>query len=198
MKNKLKTTFVAVAISYGLLFFTGCCTPEISGNVPNVLRSQQTNMWCWAATTQMLAQHFNISVTQCDLANHRFGKTNCCNNQNAGSSCPKTNDCANPGDLELDYAGLKFDQSTTALSYDDLKRQIFCSKKPMGYAYGGIGVGHVLVIKGYVTVGSTKYLVLNDPWSPCVGEERLITYEEYADPAGNVTHWKTWFNIEKK
>lgn len=68
----------------------------------------------------------------------------------------------------------------------------------MGYAYGGTGIGHVLVIKGYVIVGSTNYLVLNDPWAPCVGAERLITYEEYADPAGDVTHWRTFFNIEKK
>lgn len=29
----------------------------------------------------------------------------------------------------------------------------------MGYAYGGTGIGHVLVIKGYVTVGGTNYLV---------------------------------------
>lgn len=198
MKNKLKTIMAAIAIGYGLLFITGCCKPEIAGNVPNVLRSQETSLWCWAATTQMLAQHFNISVTQCDLANHRFGKTNCCTPQNAGSACPKTNDCKKAGWLELDYAGLKFDESTSPLSYDDLKRQIFCSKKPMGYAYGGTGIGHVLVIKGYVTVGSTNYLVLNDPWAPCVGAERLITYEEYADPAGDVTHWRTFFNIEKK
>ncbi len=189
---------MAVAISYGLLFFTGCCKPEVIGNVPNVLRPQETSLWCWAATTQMLAQHFNISVTQCDLANHRFGKTNCCTPKNQGSSCPKTDDCKKAGWLELDYAGVKFDESATALSFDDLKRQIFCSKKPMGYAYGGTGIGHVLVIKGYVTVGGTNYLVLNDPWSPCVGAERLITYEEYKDPAGDVTHWSTFFNIEKK
>lgn len=68
----------------------------------------------------------------------------------------------------------------------------------MGYAYGGTVIGHVLVIKGYVIVRSTNYLVLNDPWAPCVGAERLITYEEYADPAGDVTHWRTFFNIEKK
>jgi hypothetical protein len=144
-----------------MLVITGCCKPEISGNVPNTLRPQETNNWCWAATTQMLAQHFGISVTQCALANHRFGKTNCCNPQNENSSCPKTNDCNKPGWLELDFAGVNFSESASALSWTSLRKQIYCSKKPMGYAYGTPGVvGHVLVVKGYVSVGSTNYLEL--------------------------------------
>ena len=194
----MKRILYGVCIA-SLALLNSCCKPEVIGNVPNTLSPQETNNWCWAATTQMLAKHFSISVNQCDLANHRFGKTNCCTPQNAGSSCPKTNDCNTPGWLELDFAGLKFDESGTALSWEDVRKQIFCSKKPMGYAYGQEGVvGHVLVIKGYVTVGGTNYVVLNDPWSPCMGAERLITYEEYKDPAGAKTHWNTWFNIAKK
>lgn len=199
MRNRLNKQLTLFISSLGILFLlAGCCKPEIIGNVPNVLRPQETNNWCWAATTQMLAQHFGISVTQCDLANHRFGKSNCCTPQNAGTACPKTADCNSPGWLELDYAGLKYKETNTALSFNSLKKQIFCAKKPMGYAYGGTGVGHVLVIKGYITVGTTNYLVLNDPWAPCVGSERLITYDEYADPAGSATHWVTFYDVEKK
>ena len=165
-----------------LTSFASCCKPEVIGNVPNTLAPQETNNWCWAATTQMLAKHFEINVKQCDLANHRFGKTNCCQLQNENIACRKTNDCNTPGWLELDFAGLTFKESATALSWEDLRKQIFCSKKPMGYAYGQENVvGHVLVIKGYVTVGGTNYVVLNDPWSPCMGEERLITYDEYKE-----------------
>jgi hypothetical protein len=177
----------------------GCCNPEIVGSVPNTLRPQETNNWCWAATTQMLASHLGISVTQCDLANHRFGKTNCCDEKTSGTPCPKTDDCNTPGWLELDYAGVKFSESSTALSWDDVQKQLYCSKKPMGYAYGTPGVvGHVLVIKGYITVGGTDYVILNDPWSPCSGTERLITYADYSDPPGSSTHWNTWYNIAKK
>jgi len=68
-----------IFFSFGILLLAfisaGCCNPEISGNVPNTLRPQQTNNWCWAATTQMLAQHLDIYVNQCDLANHRFGRS---------------------------------------------------------------------------------------------------------------------------
>ena len=68
----------------------------------------------------------------------------------------------------------------------------------MGYAYGTQGVvGHVLVINGYQTVGTTKYVILNDPRAPCAGQARLITYDEYKDPAGTSTHWNTWYNIAK-
>lgn len=195
---KPNTLFWLLAFSV-LLALGGCCKPEIIGNVPNTLRPQETNNWCWAAVTQMLAQHFSISVAQCDLANHRFGKTNCCNPQTPGVNCPKTNDCNTPGWLELDFAGLTFEETTTALSWADVRKQIFCSKKPMGYAYGTPGVvGHVVVIKGYVAVGSTNYVVLNDPWSPCSGTERLLEYNSYVDPPGTSTHWRTWYNLKKK
>jgi Papain-like cysteine protease AvrRpt2 len=182
-----------------LCLLVGCCKPEISGNVPNTLRAQETDNWCWAATTQMLAQHFGISVNQCSLANHRLGKTGCCTPRTEGTPCPKTDDCNSPGWLELDFAGLTFSESGTALTWHKIRKQIFCRKKPMGYAYGTPGVvGHVLVIKGYVSVNGTRYLVLNDPWSPCAGTERLITYAEYADPSGTATHWNTWYDLAKK
>ncbi len=197
MKTKLSILFINIMF---IIFAAGCiCEPEIIGSVPNNLRPQETNNWCWAATTQMLAEHLDIFVSQCDLANHRFGKTNCCDPENDGSDCPKTDDCNTPGWLELDHAGVKFDESGSALSWADVRKQIYCSKKPMGYAYGTPGVvGHVVVIKGYLTIGGTDYVVLNDPWSPCNGAERIITYAEYENPAGSATHWNTWYNIEKK
>lgn len=184
----------------GLLFLTqSCCNPGIIASVNNTIRPQETDNWCWAATTQMMAQNEGISVTQCDLANHRFGKTNCCDDQANDSSCRKTNDCNRPGWLELDYAGLKFTETGTALSWDELKKAFYCSKDILGYAYGQSGVvGHVVALKGYVTVSGTNYVVVNDPWSPCNGEERLLEYGEYVNPTGASTHWATFYKISKK
>jgi hypothetical protein len=196
---KIEKILPGLLLVYSVFILNGCCNPEIIGNVPNTLQPQQTNNWCWAATTQMLAQNAGISVNQCDLANHRFSKSNCCDPQVEGRSCPKTNDCNSPGSLELDFVGLKFTQTTTPRTWEEMRSQIYCAKKPMGYSYGTPGVtGHVLVVKGYVTVGGTNYLVLNDPSSPCEGEERLITYEEYVDPAGSRIHRKTTYDIAKK
>jgi len=147
----------------------------------------------------MLAEHLGLSITQCALANHSFNKTNCCNEETSGTPCPKTNDCNTPGWVDLDFAGAKSSESGSALSWNSVKSQIYCTKKPMGYAYGTPGVvGHVVVIKGYVSVGNTTYVVLNDPWSPCQGAERLLEYSSYADPPGTATHWNTWYDIAKK
>lgn len=195
----MKILYFAGGLLLLAIFLTGCCKPEIAGTVPNTLRPQETNNWCWAATTQMLAQHVGVSVTQCDLANHRFGRTDCCNNQNADSDCPKTDSCNMPGWLELDYAGVTFEESATARTWEQIRSQIYCAKKPMGYAYGTPGVvGHVVVIKGYITVAGTDYVIINDPWAPCTGTERLLEYNSYADPPGASTHWNTWYNIAKK
>lgn len=196
----IKTLFLpAVLLLAAVLLLGGCCNPEIVGSVPNTLRPQQTNNWCWAAVTQMLAQHVGLVVNQCDLANHRFGRTDCCTNRNQSSDCPKTDGCNMPGWPELDFAGVKFEESSTARTWAQLQSEIYCAKRPMGYAYGTPNVvGHVVLIKGYITVAGTNWVILNDPWSPCNGAERLITYNEYADPAGTATHWNTWFNIAKK
>jgi len=197
----MKTNLVLI-FNVVLVFFLlqSCCTPSnVVGSVNNTLKPQETRNWCWAATTQMIAKNEGKSVTQCDLANHAFSKSNCCDFQNAGQSCPKTDDCNTPGWLELDFAGLKFSESATALSWAKLKKSIYCSKDVLGYAYGTSGVvGHVLVIKGYITVAGTNYVVLNDPWSPCMGSERLITYDTYVNPAGTSTHWNTWYAISAK
>jgi len=196
----MKTRIFTILGLIGLLFFMqSCCTPGIIGSVNNVLHPQQTNNWCWAATTQMIAQNEGIIVSQCDLANHRFGKTNCCNDQPNDSSCRKTNDCDESGWPELDFAGLKFTETATAISWNELKKAIYCSKDVLGYAYGQPEViGHVVVIKGYVSVGATNYVVINDPWAPCDGEERLLEYNEYVDPTGPTSHWSTMYKISKK
>jgi len=196
----MKTRIFTILGIIGLLFFAqSCCSPGIIGSVNNTLQPQQTNNWCWAATTQMIAQNEGIFVTQCDLANFAFGKTNCCNDQPNDSSCRKTNDCNSPGWLQLDHVGLKFTETATALSWAQLKKSIYCSKDVLGYAYGQSGVvGHVVAVKGYVSVGTTNYFVLNDPWAPCSGEERLLEYNEYVNPTGASTHWATFYKISKK
>lgn len=197
----MKTKFLLLLkIAFFAILIQSCCTPSTAiGSVNNTLRPQETSMWCWAAVTQMIAQNEGLSVTQCDLANHRFGKTNCCDFNAPGISCPKTDDCRTPGWLELDFAGVKFSTSDSGLSLAELRKSIYCSKDVLGYAYGTPGVvGHVVIVKGYVNIAGTDYVVLNDPWSPCVGSERVITYDEYTDPSGSPTHWKTWYKTSKK
>ena len=72
-----------------LLFISSCCKPEVTGSVANTLRPQETNNWCWAATTQMLAAHAGVTVTQCSLANQRFGRTTVATRRTITAVAPK-------------------------------------------------------------------------------------------------------------
>src|ERR1051326_4916220 len=106
--SRVKHKIVLALSSFALVvFLSSCCRPEIIGSVPNTLRPQETDNWCWAATTQMLAEYLGLSITQCALANHRFNKTNCCTEQTSGTPCPRTDDCNTPGWVDLDLAPAK-------------------------------------------------------------------------------------------
>ena len=114
--KKIRNRKMATLAGIALLLISSCCKPEVSGNVANTLKPQETNNWCWAATTQMLAAHQGVTVTQCSLANQRFGRTDCCNPQNDNASCPKTNNCNMPGWLMLTECGLSYSETEPAMS----------------------------------------------------------------------------------
>ncbi len=81
MKQRLTLAISGIIF---LVYLGGCCRPDPDAsfvNTVDTLRAQETVNWCWAAVTQMLAQHLGLSITQCALANHSFDKTNCCQSQ---------------------------------------------------------------------------------------------------------------------
>lgn len=183
--------FLALSLLAGALL-SACCRPNPTiGALPLTLRPQETNNWCWAATTQMVTEFLGHGRTQCDLANERFGRTDCCT-----GTCPKNAACNMPGWTMFAESGFTTTATGTPLPWNTIKRQIHCRRKPMSYAYGPKtgGVGHVVVVSGYVSIGGIDYVALSDPWSPCVGANRFITYDEYSN-SGTTDHWETNYNI---
>src|SRR3546814_15936252 len=90
MKHKTKLSSLAVI---ALLMIAGCC--KCPGDCQNLgavtvpIRAQETGNWCWIANAQMVHAYFGHSITQCELANSRLGRTDCCTT--AGDApCPKT------------------------------------------------------------------------------------------------------------
>ncbi len=186
----LKFVFTFCAVIVLGSYFSGCtCEPdELTASQSVTLMSQQTNNWCWAAVTQMITTFFTHGRNQCDLANQRFGRTDCC----TPSSCPKTDSCNRPGWTMFDECNFNSRYRNTPLEWDTIKTQIFCKKKPMAYMYGpSVGVGHVVCIYGYAKIGETRYLFIKDPWSPCTGQTRTITYEDYMGSS----YWGTELDI---
>ena len=74
MRILLRTVILALAV----LILTGCCKPALVGDLPVTLHPQETGMWCWAASGQMVMDYLGTSPSQCTQANNRFGRTDCC------------------------------------------------------------------------------------------------------------------------
>jgi hypothetical protein len=177
----------------GALVLAGCCPVGGVGSRLVQLRPQETANWCWAASTQMVTENLGHNIAQCDMANLRFGRTDCCS-----GTCPQNAACNMPGWTMFAEYGFTFDASAAPLSWDDLKAQICQAKKPMAFAYGpkSGGVGHVVVIRGFIESGASRSVLISDPWAPCTGTVRAITYDEYSS-SQTVNHWQTTYNIAR-
>jgi hypothetical protein len=169
-----------------------CCTPAVIGSQPITLRPQQTAMWCWAASGEMIMDFLGTDVTQCDQANKRFGRTDCCNS-------PVPGGCVQGGWPEFAKYDFDFKNTTDApLTWAQVRDQIYCDKKPFAvtWHWNG-GGGHMMVAIGYVTIDGVNYVTINDPWAPNVGDQRTITYDAYVNGAG-YTHWDDYYDVTKK
>jgi hypothetical protein len=158
------------------------------------LRHQETTNWCWAATTEMIAEHLGQSIEQCELANAELQRSDCCS-----GDCPRNPMCSRPGWPKFAEIGVAFEESENPLTWDQIKNEIGTHSRPLAYAYGPKtgGVGHILVIYGFSEMGETdqdRLLHLKDPWAPCAGDDRSITYSEYNN-SGIYDHWVTFLNI---
>ena len=147
--------FVAAA-----LVLAACCPLGGVGTKYVKLRPQETANWCWAATTQMVTETLGEFIEQCEMANQLFNRNDCCT-----SGCPKNPACNMPGWPMFTQYGYTFDNSGIPLSWQQITSQICQTKKPMAYAYGpqSGGVGHVVVIYGFIEDGANQSLLIDDP-----------------------------------
>lgn len=178
-----------------------CCKPGLIAALPVTLHPQETGMWCWAGSGQMVMHYLGNNVSQCTQANNRFGRTDCpC----AQCSNPVNNPpCVNGGWPEFDKYGFTFQRtSDTALTWDQLRKELSqnsaCGRTPVAYSWHwNGGGGHMMVANGYVTVEGTNYVSILDPWAPCQGDARIITYDAYVSGPG-YTHWDDFHHIRRQ
>ena len=184
-----KTLILFLALPF-MFFLHSChCAPDpIAASNAVTLRPQETNVWCWAAVTQMITEFLGHGRTQCDLANQRFGQTNCC----SGTCQNKTATCTQGGWTMFNESNFNFTAAPTALSWDFIKSKIDCSNQPLALIDGplGGGMGHVRVIYGYMAVGSSRFLLIRDPWAPCNGGIYTYSYDDYVNNTSRIL-WET-------
>jgi hypothetical protein len=149
----------------------------------------------------MVMDFLGNNVAQCTQANNRFGRTDC-----PCTQC--TNPVSNPpcvigGWPEFGKYNFTFKRtSNTPLSWDQLRKELseskYCGKRPVAFSWHWSGGGgHMMVATGYVTVAGTNYVSISDPWVPCTGDARIITYAAYVSGSG-YTHWDDFYQIRRK
>lgn len=191
--NKRLPVYLMIC-GFAALLVAGCCHPNASESLPVALHPQETGMWCWAASGQMVMDYLGHDVSQCVQANNRFGRTDCCNS-------PVPNACVRGGWPEFAKYDFSFKKTTdAALSWKDLKKQIsrarYCKKRPFCFTWHHAGGGgHMMGAAGYKTVDGVNYVEKFDPWPPNVGDLMFITYDTYVSPP-NKTHWDDYYDIK--
>jgi hypothetical protein len=198
---KMQRRQLLLALLSLTFLLAGCCKPGIIGSLPVELRSQETSMWCWAASGEMVMDYLGTNVTQCDEANKRFGRTDCPCGQ-CGDNPLANPPCVYGGWPEFDKYGFTFERtSDTALSWSSLTKELspnkYCGKTPIAFSWHWDGGGgHMMVAYGYASVAGVNYVAIHDPWAPCVGDTRLVSYADWVDGAG-YSHWDDFYKIRK-
>jgi hypothetical protein len=147
----------------------------------------------------MVMDYLGNNVAQCTQANNRFNRTDCPCNQ-CGTSPINNPPCVNGGWPEFGKYGFTFDRtSSTALSWEDLTEELSqnprCGRTPIAFTWRwNGGGGHMMVATGFVEIDNVRYVAIHDPWAPCVGDTRIITYSAYVSGTG-YTHWDDFHNI---
>jgi len=161
--------------------------PVIGNPLPANLFPQQTSMWCWAASGEMVMGYLGGMTSQCEQANQRFGRTDCCDS-------PTPSACVLGGWPELAKYGFTYDTGG-ALSWTDLKAQIDTLHTPFAFSWHWDGGGgHMMVVTGYKVINGQNWVSINDPWSPNEGSQRDILYSDYVDGTG-YSHWTDYYNV---
>jgi len=175
------------------------CVPAAISSLKVTLRAQKTEQWCWAASAEMLMEYFGKSVQQCDQANARLGRTDCCK-----AKTPKA--CIAGGWPELPRYGFDFKRTSgTALAWTDVQAQLAprdpnnpCSFTPFAFSWHWVGgSGHMMVAVGYKTTSDGKrYVLVNNPWPPSKGKTEYVLYDAYVDLSGDHTHWDDFYDVK--
>jgi hypothetical protein len=176
----------------------GCCDPEIIGTQTVPLRGQETAVWCWAASGEMVMDFLGTDVSQCDEANKRFGRTDCC------TSGTRPTECVRTGWPEFDKYGFTFKRTSDApLTWAQLREQIYCLKKPFAFSWhwlddaGQPNGGHMMVVTGYVTLNNVNYVYYHNPLPVGAGSSEIRTYTDWVSGSG-YSHWDDFYSVTKK
>lgn len=177
----------------------GCCSPREAESLVVTMHPQETDVWCWAASGQMVMDYLGHDVHQCTQADNRFGRTDCCNQ-------PVPDGCVQTGWPEFTKYNFTYVKTSDApLTWETLKSEIStgnkCGNRPFCFTWkwtGPGGGGHVMVAVGYQTItlltGPLDLVEIIDPLPVNQGTHKWISYSAYVSGA-YYAHWDDYYRV---
>ena len=145
---------IAVIVAAGALATSStpaqAATISVGLSVPLVPQKQAN--WCWAASAQAVVKYvFGIDYSQCDQANDRFSRSDCCQNPSS-SSCNQVSTLADVGNYLASKKGINSTHEWWRLSWAQVTAEIGTARRPFLIRIGWGGsptLGHVEVVRGF-------------------------------------------------
>lgn len=152
----------------------------------NMQQQTQSN-WCWAATTVSITRFYesNSTLTQCQLVNQHFGRTDCCTSPASGN-CNNGSDTAAAlrlvGHLQQDPDG---DLAGT-LTFAKVRQQIALGRPVQIRIDWDGGGAHAIALDGYADSDGGEWVYGDDPGS---GNAFIQTYSSFKTKYRTTGNW---------
>jgi hypothetical protein len=189
-----ETEFQAAARKLG-------CTDDGFVRKGTRLIPQKYNVWCWAASAQMVEFFLSGNVLQCQIANdgcvlkqQTCSGDACCTLP--ADCCQTPEKCLVTGWPPFERRKIEFKRVPVPLSAGQLVKEI-CEKRPVVFSwkYKDDG-GHIMVAVGFDTVDGQDVVIVNDPAPVNAGARYPMLFTTYQ--TGDFEHWDDFFELKKK
>ncbi len=206
----------------------GGASPKLANELTVPIYAQQTGMWCWATSGEMIMEHLGFPIVQCKQANDYYptasgkdyeafvaAKIDCCTVLSKAESADKVDERIVLGGWpQWEKYGFTFSKKITKeyngvgtdvpLTFEEIKGQID-NNRPVGFAWGWTdGGGHYMVLTGYKTALGKQWVKIHDP-GPVDKDKKNspelhTSWKEYSYwcKSERHVHWRDDYDIKKK
>lgn len=151
-----------------LVFWHALSASSATIDVPII--GQDTKDWCWAASTEMLAQYLGTYISQCEQVNASDGRSDCC-------TTPTPAACIHGGEADFEHWDLRQDKESTVLSFAQLKAEIDAGR-PFYFTWRWTGGGgHAMVVSGYSDDQGEQQVRITNPEPQNIGSVAWRSYD---------------------
>jgi len=106
---------------------------------------QQTQLWCWAATSEMIFRYYGVPASQCQLVSTYLNRQ-CCTGDPSCVVASGNMQTIQQGLLVV--GGVRSTYLLRPLTFDEVASEISAGR-PIMLAYRGSFAGHVVLLTGY-------------------------------------------------